>query len=327
MNKKVVLLFLAAAILLTGCSFGSFCLHKYNSVVTKRAYAFHEGEMTYTCEKCGHSYVEPIAATKKLKLLMIGNSFSEDAAAYLWKVCRTGGLKDVTIAVAYIGGSTLDNHLSNIQNGKPSYEYQKNTDGNIIKTAGKTLQEIVEDEQWDVVTLQQLSSLNASAESLTHMDDIINWVEWYQPQAKIYYHMTWAHASTSTDERFLAACNGDTTKFHSIVAQTVQDVVVPNEKICGIIPSGTLIQNLRTSYLGEGPLYRDTLHLSNDYGRYSVALLWYACITGGDISGNSWTPAFINAETNDLQLIHEAVRNAIDHPFEWTPCRTEAAAD
>ena len=325
MIKKRLAFILSILLLFSGCSMGNFCLHEYKSVVTERAYAFREGTMTYTCQKCEHSYTETIPATGKLKLLMIGNSFSEDASSYLWKICKEGKdfLEDVTVAVAYIGASTLDDHWNNIQNNTASYEYQKNTDGNLVRTPGKTLSDIVEDEQWDVIAVQQQSTLNSSAESLSHLNDIIDWVKWYQPQAQVYYHMTWAHSSTSTDAKFLAACGGDRDKFHGSVVEVVQNEVIPNKQICGVIASGTLIQNLSYSYLGEGPLYRDTLHLSNSYGRYAVALLWYAYVLGGDIYQINWVPKLVEGMDEDLPLIREAVQNALTDPFVITACETE----
>ena len=38
--------------------------HSYVSKVTKAATTTEEGIMTYTCSKCGHSYIQPIAKIK-----------------------------------------------------------------------------------------------------------------------------------------------------------------------------------------------------------------------------------------------------------------------
>ena len=51
------------AIALLGCS--KKCDHTYTSSVTKEASCAEEGELTYTCSKCGNSYTEPIPKTDK----------------------------------------------------------------------------------------------------------------------------------------------------------------------------------------------------------------------------------------------------------------------
>ncbi|RZK76174.1 MAG: DUF4886 domain-containing protein, partial [Pedobacter sp.] len=60
-----------------------------------------------------------------IKILAIGNSFSDDAIEhYLYGLAKAGGYK-VIIGNLYIGGAPLDLHLKNAQGNLDAYEYRK----------------------------------------------------------------------------------------------------------------------------------------------------------------------------------------------------------
>ena len=93
------------------------------------------------------------------------------------------------------------------------------------------------------------------------------------------------------------------------------DVIEPNENISFIIPAGTAIQNIRSSYMGD-KLTRDGYHLSVDRGRYTAGLTWFKTITEFDISNITYRP--VGVSELDLQAIKESVNNAFQTPFEVT---------
>src|SRR5690554_8194154 len=51
--------------------------------------------------------LEPVDYSESLKILSIGNSFSEDAHAHLWAIANSYGIDEVIVANLYIGGSSL----------------------------------------------------------------------------------------------------------------------------------------------------------------------------------------------------------------------------
>ena len=79
------------------------------------------------------------------------------------------------------------------------------------------------------------------------------------------------------------------TMYNAIV-DTLKSTVLSKELIDGVIPSGTAIQNLRSSYVGD-TVTRDGYHLSHTHGRYTAALTWYAYLTGGDVNEITWVPS------------------------------------
>ena len=65
------------------------------------------------------------------------------------------------------------------------------------------------------------------------------------------------------------------------------------ESVAGIIPSGTAIQNARTSYLGDS-FNRDGYHLEVNYGRFTAACTWIEALTGKDVTTNTYKPSTVS---------------------------------
>ena len=58
--------------------------------------------------------------SKTLKVLAIGNSFSEDATSYIKQMSLADNI-DLRVANAFIGGCSLEHHYNNITNGAKDY--------------------------------------------------------------------------------------------------------------------------------------------------------------------------------------------------------------
>ena len=91
-----------------------------------------------------------------VKVLAIGNSFSEDAIEqHLSALVRAEGL-NVIICNMYIGGCSIDRHVENLRGNKPEYRYRKfDVDGKVTEAWGYTLEKVLAEEDWDYVSLQQ----------------------------------------------------------------------------------------------------------------------------------------------------------------------------
>ena len=107
------------------------------------------------------------------------------------------------------------------------------------------------------------------------------------------------------------------TMYNAIVDATKTKVLDTDLAFKGIIPSGTAIQNLRSSYVGD-TVTRDGYHMSNDYGRYTVALTWYAYLTGGDVANVDWVPPSYPELSKNLDVVRDSIKNALEKPFEVT---------
>lgn len=268
--------------------------------------------------------------SRKLKVLAIGNSFSEDSTSWLYQIAEAANAESVVIGNLYIGGCSLETHRNNAMNNSAAYEYQKNSDGTWVKTSNTTMEFGITDEDWDVISIQQVSGL--SGISSTYNGDIDYLIDYINSKktnaaAKIAWHMTWAYQSNSTHSDFAKYDNSQETMYLSIV-NAVKDCIVTNSKIDIILPTGTAIQNVRTSYLGDA-LTRDGFHLSYNLGRYIAAMTWLKAITGWSIDDIGYVPCSSEILSSDLPLIKEAVNNAVACPFEVSPSsyKTEPPLD
>ena len=252
-------------------------------------------------------YLLPLHA-KLVKVLAIGNSFSQDAVEqYLYELAAAQG-DSLVIGNAYIGGCSIDTHYDNLINKKPAYVYRKVVGGVRAVRNKVTLQSIIRDEQWDIITLQQASQLSGISSSFSNLAQLKRLILSYTSNLHVQFmwHMTWAYSESLTEERF-APYDYDQRKMYSAIVSTMQNVLPAVGGFVRIIPSGIAIQLARYR-LGD-VLNRDGYHLSYTLGRYTAACTWCEVLTGRIIDGNRYWPATISTEEATIcqEAAHEAV--------------------
>ena len=278
---------------------------------------------TYECEGeiktvygdiTSDSYEAVASVRRSLKILAIGNSFSVDAMRnHLYDVLKSADYDQVILGNLYVGGCSLDMHWNYINGKQGAYEFHKNDDnGKWVKYDGYQALTALQEENWDVITVQQVSGNSGMPDTFGNLQNIVDWVNQYKtnPDAKVLWHMTWAYQQDSTHESF-PNYNSDQMTMYNAIVDTVQNTVLNTEGIDGVIPSGTAIQNLRGA-LGDN-LTADGYHLADNHGDYTAALTWYAAITGESLDKVTYAP---NAVTNDVFNIKRAVGRAVINPYE-----------
>ncbi|HIV02158.1 MAG TPA: DUF4886 domain-containing protein [Candidatus Aphodoplasma excrementigallinarum] len=256
---------------------------------------------------------------KPFHVLAIGNSFSQDSVEHLYDVAEDCGADSIIIGNAFISGASISQHWANAQSGEAAYTYTKNTTGTRVTTENMTIKAALEDEAWDYITIQQDSL--GSGQPDTYNDDLLKLIDYIKtsnPDAKLVWHMTWAYQSDSTHGVFLDYYHGDQMEMYNSIVDAVQEKIVPNEDIDLIIPTGTAIQNVRTSYIGD-TLTRDGFHLSWYLGRYIASVTWVKALTGWSLDGLCHVPNVADIPEKYLPIIKEAVENAVATPFAVTP--------
>ncbi len=254
---------------------------------------------------------------RSIKILAIGNSFSIDAMEYLWHILRAGGVEEVILGDLFIGGCPVGLHAQNIKDDAHTYIYLKNTDGVWHQTPNASLTDGLLDEDWDVITLQQASHDSGLPDTYAPMDAVLDYVTAHRPHARLYWHMTWAYQCGSDHWAFPRYGCDQAAMYHAIV-NAVKAEVLTRDRITGILPVGTVIQNLRTSPLGD-TLTRDGFHLSLDHGRYAAALTWAQVICGVSPDSVAWVPEGCEHITKDLPCLRRAVTAGVASPYEATP--------
>ena len=254
---------------------------------------------------------------KSLKILAFGNSFSKDAMQHLWKIAKSYGVETVVLGNLNIGGCSLETHYTNMSQNLPAYTYTKNTNGEWENTKNVTALSGLQDESWDIITIQQASDQNASASTYNNLSEILQYLEQKKPKkdTKILWHMTWAYQSDCTKKAF-KEYNNNQIKMYEAILKRVEDDVLCFDNFVGVIPAGTAIQNLRKTTVGD-TLTRDGYHLSYGLGRYVAALTWYCYITGADPFEARFVPLEDQVEIYlHQEEIAQSVADAISKPYE-----------
>ncbi len=249
----------------------------------------------------------------ELKILAIGNSFSDDAMEYVYQVAKDAGIEKITLGNMYIGGCSLATHLSNAKGDKGAYTYRTNTNGTWTSKNSVSIKTAVESDDWDFITFQQVSGYSGIADSYDDLVELINIVEPLNPSARLAWHMTWAYKTGSGHQDF-PKYNKDQMTMYNAIINAVNAKILTNSKIDVVIPSGTAVQNIRTSFIGDTT--RDGYHLSYGIGRYIASMTYVKALTGLSIDNSVNTPD--DVDSYELKAIIESVNNAIKTPYAVT---------
>jgi hypothetical protein len=251
------------------------------------------------------------------KILVIGNSFSNDALTYLYDIVEKNDIEsEFILGHLDIGGSSLETHRVNALTDYSEYNYQKTVNG--VKTIFplKSMKDVLQDETWDIVSIQQVSGKSGVLRTYNpHLNDLVDYIKRYSlnEEVKIAFHMTWAYESSSTHPDFVNYNNNQNTMYDSIV-YVMENLIEQHEDIDYIIPSGTAIQNLRNSAIGD-TLTRDGYHL-NKLGQYTAGLAWVKYLYEVDLENLNKVDDEITED--EYGAIKEAVNNMYLNPFSVT---------
>ena len=130
-----------------------------------------------------------------LRILAIGNSFSNDATEYLPALLGNMDVKDVEVARLYVGGCSLQRHMEFYNKEEAAYQFYTSKAGvNKWEKAEElvTLQYALQLGEWDIITMQQASGDSGIYDSYkTYLPQLIAAVKKAQPNARLAWHMTW----------------------------------------------------------------------------------------------------------------------------------------
>ena len=291
---------------------------------------------------------QPAEEQEFLRVLTIGNSHTVDSNLMLYTVFRKEmPNQKVMLGNMYYSGCSVSQHVDHFENNQPVYVYYKNNGSGWEQHKGKTLEDALKEQAWDIIILHEMN--NGTATESTYQNDnyqkLINYFKEktvYAP--KIIYNLGWANPTS--EELWKLGYPGDwvnsykqnwgdyTTMFTKMV-ELVDKNVLPMKDISGMIPTGTAFCYARNE-LGktDEELYRDYTHLS-DLGSLLTAYLWYAVITEQtELSAvnidmiaaqqryeKNWGKGdwFITQDIKDM--IVKSVNFALKNPMQVTPAK------
>ncbi len=189
-----------------------------------------------------------------LKVLMIGNSFSQSVLKQMPAVARATGC-ELDLANLYIGGCPLDLHWCNVEKAATDSEARPYEVGlswtscaaqdapiqKVMKGGRANIPQALAADRWDIVTIQQASGKSAFYETYQpYADKLIAKIREFAPQAEIRVQETWSYSPY--DVRLAAwGLTPDTmyARLHTAYA------TLARKQNLKIIPTGTAVQLYR----------------------------------------------------------------------------------
>lgn len=190
---------------------------------------------------------EAPAAGKTLRVLKIGNSFSQNATEFLPQLATSQG-HTLILGRAEIGGCSFQKH----------WQLAEKNEANADDPEGKpyskmSLKQMLQSDKWDIVTVQQ-HSLAASDLSTyrPYVNKLADYIRLHAPQAKIWIHETWAYRADDKmfkDRKTQAQMYQSIHEAYATIAKEIQA-----ERI---MPVATAFQNARKDPRYQPDLEKD----------------------------------------------------------------------
>ena len=201
----------------------------------------------------------------------------------------------------FIGGCSLSRHYRNMLSDQNAYTLEMNGESTGFKVS---LKEALLNRDWDVVTIQQVSSKSPYYETYQpYLNKIVEYVRLCVPKAKIAIHQTWAYEQDSRRLNVELGYNNHTDMFKDIEISYKKAAEAIDADF--IIPSGEVFEKLIAS--GVEKVHRDTFHASLGLGRYALGLLWYAILTGNDIVSNTFSDFDEEILESEIEIVKKCV--------------------
>lgn len=135
---------------------------------------------------------------KHVRLLTVGNSFTRNANRFLDELVSAAGHR-LTHQTLVIGGSSLERHAD------MALAFERDREDPAARYAdGRSLQQALQADDWDYVTIQQVSTRSHDATTYRpHASRLAEIVHRHAPGAELLLHQTWAYRED--DPRFAAS--------------------------------------------------------------------------------------------------------------------------
>lgn len=252
---------------------------------------------------------------KALKILFVGNSFAVDTMEHAANVALSLGVPAVKFGTLYVGGCSIDMHYDHAMEDSAVYTYYTNDGGGWTSVNEHKISDAVKSDDWDWIAIQHGThgtSRYTSCECYEKLAPLVDYLKALAPaHTKIAFNLTWLGESTRQHHEIISY-GGNMKLMREKLVEVTKEMVLANPKIDLLVPTGTAIENARTSKIGL--LTRDCYHLSVDKGRFIAALAFISTVTGMDASKIKWKPDNVDAYT--VKVAIESVKNAQRYPFD-----------
>lgn len=286
-----------------------------------------------------------------LRILFLGNSFTMDAVQHLPALLAGSGINgDITLAHCYYGGRTVTEYNDWTKADYTLYKAEAGASTWTTHSAKVSIAQVANGGRWDIVTIQEHTGNyhgwiwnDAEKADLESLIEKVAKTQSVKP--KFYYIFSQSYfnmGKIGSGSRSYMTWPLDSEKSSQLamyqVCKARAEKVMANCPFDGVIATGTMLQNLRTTAINNNgwDLTRDGYHMDNGIARYGAACTVFeklvAPSTGKNLDDNTFRyPTFNTAEGSvstpvtdvTAPVAIKAARYAVQKPFEITDMSDE----
>ena len=193
---------------------------------------------------------------KSIRLLSIGNSFSDDMQSYMYDIFKENEY-EVVIANLYIPGCPLKKHYDNIKTNNHEYIFKVFDKDGYHETPNYSIEDTLT-EKWDIVTLQQASYASGDKTKFVDTETGLEYVtlihDWYisnyknHNEIKWYYQATWSYDINFKEDAF-RIYDYSQEKMEKGILDVLNKYILYNPIFTSVIPSFYAVKYLREDYI------------------------------------------------------------------------------
>lgn len=272
------------------------------------------------------------AGSGSLKLMHIGNSFSQNSTEYLPALAKAGG-KKITIFGATKGGCSLQCHAEFLKLAQ-----QNKTEGSAYTLAGAqqstestaqsiSLTDALKAEQWDVITVQQASRQSIDPASFEPYGEmLISQIKRDAPGAEIMLHKTWAYHDehrmfkeqqskkkpvnhVDMHNQLTQAYNQFAARYSLAIIPSADAMFLAYQQLLKEDNVGIAADKLSYIRHSSKMLYSNDGYHLEIAGKYLTASVWYEVLFNESVVDVDFVPKGLDAEfAAELRMLaHQAV--------------------
>ena len=280
-----------------------------------------EGSIVFAC-KADPNVKATLTFTQKaanvdpelINILAIGDSRTDSTYVYMYKVLQSLGYTKIRLVNVPCDGKTLA-EIDATTTGTEKVTAHATLDGKNFIAVDTLAVDALTPDDWDAIVLQPSFDYAGDYDGGS-IDNIVKFIRTYCEYTPLFWNMGWAYKSGATAAGFASYNNDQIAMYNSIA--NVGSTVAENTEFAAVIPLGTLIQNIRTSYVEENVLIDDS-NLSVNIGRLAAAYMMTQYITGKDPlkASTPFVPS-LRYDPDCIPAMQEAYANAVKTPFSIT---------
>ena len=262
-----------------------------------------EKRVENTSETVSKMYNPPVNFHKAdLKVLDIGNSYTQDAQTYLPQIIKASGIDtDFSLYRAFRPSASFKTWVdcwNDADNEYYSIDFCAGTkldgiSGNGVASDGTLFRKALQTVKWDIILIHQVStysndySLWESDGAGGYLRDLIRILRMTNPQATIGYLMTHSYRGT-----YWANSEGSSFLRWKNTAEATRQLKL-EYGIDFIIPYGTAVQNLRASSLNDSYEFsEDGTHMGAGLGDYVAGCCYFESLLAPRYGVSIWGNTF-----------------------------------